>query len=77
MSNWYRHHLDSSLKALVTFDRHRFFVNFREPEGEHREPISFYRSTLRDAQESADRIVQAYYPHECGTDSCDVWRKID
>jgi len=77
MSNWYRYHLNSSLKALVTPERNRFFVNFREPAGEHREPISFYRWTLKDARESADRIVQAYYPHQCDTDSCDGWQKVE
>ena len=77
MSHWQRFHLDDTLKALATPDNHRFFIQIREPKGEHRNPIEFFRWTLTDAQDAADRIVQAYYPHECDVESCDTWQKLD
>ena len=77
MSTWQKLHLKDTLKALATSENHRFFVQFREPEGEQRNPIEFYRWTLKDAQEAADRIVQAYYPHDCEVEECGDWRKFD
>ena len=77
MSTWHRFHLSESVKATAVSDTHRFFVHIREPPGEDRRPVEFYRWTLRDAQEAADRVVQAYYPHECDTELCGGWRKSD
>ena len=77
MSHWQRSHMEESLKALATPDNHRFFIQVREPPGEHRNPIEFYRWTLKDALEAADRIVQAYYPHDCNLEVCGVWKKFD
>ena len=77
MSTWHRFHLNESLKALAISDNNRFFVSLREPPGESRHPLEFYRWNLRDAQEAADRIVQAYYPHECDEQICGAWRKTD
>jgi hypothetical protein len=77
VSTWYRLHLNETLKALAISDNNRFFVTVREPPGEHRNPLEFYRWKLAEAQEAADRVVQAYYPHECDDDLCDVWRKLD
>lgn len=77
MSHWQRFHLNETLKAMATSDNNRFFVHFREPAGENRNPLEFYRWNLKDAQEAADRVVQAYYPHECDDEICDVWRKSD
>lgn len=76
MSNWHRYHQNDTIKAMATSDNQRFFVHFREPEGESRKPLEFYRWTLKDAQEAADEIVQAYYPHVCD-DSCGIWQKQD
>ena len=69
--------MEESLKALATPDNHRFFIQLKEPPGEHRNPIEFYRWTLKDAQEAADRIVQAYYPHDCDLELCGVWKKFE
>lgn len=77
MSTWHRFHLKDTLKALAISDNNRFFVRLREPPGESRHPLEFYRWNLRDAQEAADRIVQAYYPHECDEQICGLWRKSD
>lgn len=77
MSHWQRSHMEESLKALATPDNHRFFIQLREPAGEHRNPIEFYRWTLKDAQEAADQIVQAYYPHDCDQELCGVWKKFE
>jgi len=77
MSTWRRLHLNETVKAMATSDRTRFFVSVREPVGEKRHPLECYRSTLSSAQESADRIVQAYYPHECDADTCGAWHKLD
>jgi hypothetical protein len=63
MSTWYKFHLEETVKALAFSDNHRFFVQVREPPGQHRHPLEFFRWSLRDAQEAADRVVQAYYPH--------------
>ncbi len=76
MSHWQRFHLRQTIKTLTTSDNgRRFFIQVREPPGEHRNPIEFYRWTLREAQEAADRIVQAYYPHVCDEETCGPWRK--
>jgi hypothetical protein len=77
MSTWHRFHLNESVKALAIPDNRRFFVRVREPQGQNRQPLEFYRWNLRDAQEAADRVVQAYYPHECDDEICGVWRKFD
>jgi hypothetical protein len=75
MSTWHRFHLNETIKAMAISDNRRFFVHVREPEGEKRNPLEFYRWKLRDAQEAADKVVQAYYPHECDEQMCGVWRK--
>ena len=75
MSVWYRFHSEDSIKAIATSDGRRFFVKIREPIGGNRHPLEFYRWKLAEAQEAADRIVQAYYPHDCGAAGCDIWRK--
>ena len=77
MSHWQRFHLDETIKAMATPVSHRFFIQVREPPGEHRNPIEFYRWTLKEAQDAADRIVQAYYPHQCEGESCGIWKKLD
>ena len=77
MATWQRFHLDNTLKALAVSDDHRFFVRLREPPGENRQPIEFYRWHLKDAQTAGDRLVQAYYPHECSADSCGNWQKVE
>ncbi len=77
MSTWHRFHLGETVKAMATSDNHRFFVHVREPPGENRNPLQFYRWGLREAQEAADHVVQAYYPHECDEESCGTWRKSD
>ena len=78
MSSWYRFHQNETIKAMATSDNgRRFFVRVREPPGEHRDPFECYRWTLNDAKEAADRIVQAYYPHDCDEQGCGLWRKSD
>jgi hypothetical protein len=77
MSHWQRFHLEESIKALATPDNHRFFIQVREPPGEHRNPRECYRWTLKEAQATADRIVNAYYPHDCESDGCGGWQKLD
>ena len=77
MSDWHRFHLNESIKAMAISDNRRFFIHIREPFGENRHPVEFYRWRLQEAQEAADKVVQAYYPHECDERSCDVWRKSD
>jgi hypothetical protein len=77
MSAWHRFHLNETIKAIAVPDNKRFFIHIREPPGESRNPIEFYRWTLREAQEAADKIVQAYYPHECDGQICGMWRKSD
>jgi hypothetical protein len=69
--------MEESLKALAIPDNHRFFIQVKEPPGHNRKPIEFYRWTLREAQDAADRIVQAYYPHDCEVESCGAWKKFD
>ncbi len=77
MSHWQRSHIEQTIKAIATPDNHRFFIQLKEPPGEHRHPIEFYRWTLNDAQEAADDLVQAYYPHDCEMESCDAWKKLE
>ena len=77
MSTWRRFHLEDSIKALATSENHRFFVQLREPPGANRQPIEFYRWNLADAKLAADRLVQAYYPHDCSDESCGEWRNLD
>ena len=75
MSSWHRFHLNESVKAMAISDQRRFFVCVREPEGEQLRPLEFYRWKLSEAQEAADRVVQAYYPHECDLLTCGAWQK--
>jgi len=75
MSEWQCYHLDDTLTAIVVSDGHRFLVRMREPAGENRQPIEFFRWTLKDARKAADRLVQAYYPHECDKSCCGLWRE--
>ncbi|HEV7842111.1 MAG TPA: hypothetical protein VGO69_00365 [Pyrinomonadaceae bacterium] len=77
MSTWHRFHLDETIKALAISDNNRFFVSVREPPGESRQPVEFYRWTLGAAQEAGDKVVQAYYPHECDEQQCGSWQKFD
>ena len=74
---WRRFHLDETITAMAIPENPRFLVHVREPPGESRNPIEFYRSNLRDAREAADRLVQLYYPHECDAQLCGGWRKSD
>jgi hypothetical protein len=76
MSEWHCLHLDDTLTAIVTSDKERFLVRLREPAGEHRHPIEFHRWTLRDARDAADRLVQAYYPHDCRMGGCGEWFEL-
>ena len=77
MSTWRRLHLNDTVKALATSENFRFFVQVIEPPGEHRNPRNCYRWNFQDAQESADGIVQGYYPHECNEQTCGAWSKLD
>ena len=77
MSHWQRLHSGETIKAIATPDSHRFLIQVREPVGEKRNPIKFYRWTLEEAQEAADQIVQEYYPHECEEGNCGTWKKLD
>jgi hypothetical protein len=76
MSEWHCLHMDDTLTAMVTSDGRRFLVHLREPPGEHRRPVEFHRWTLADALGAADRLVQAYYPHDCGEYGCGEWQKL-
>jgi hypothetical protein len=75
MSEWRCLHLDGSITAMVIPENRRFLVRMREPAGESRNPIEFYRGTLKEAQRAADKLVQAYYPHQCSEDTCGQWQK--
>ncbi len=75
MSEWYRNHLDEKITALAIPDNRRFWVQMREHEGGSGYPAEFFRWNLRDAQKAADRLVQAYHPHECEESRCGQWRK--
>ena len=77
MSTWRRLHLNNSIKAMAVSENQRFLVYVREPVGEQREPRECYRSSLESAQQTADHIVQAYYPHECEDAVCGNWHKLD
>ena len=77
MSIWRRFHLDETITALAIPENGRFLVRVREPPDGNRNPIEFYRWNLLDAQEAGDRLVQAYYPHECLEGNCGEWRKLD
>lgn len=70
---WKRYHLDETLAALAIPDNQRFFVRLREPAGENRQPIEFYRWKLKEAQSAGDELVQAYYPHDCDESQCGPW----
>ena len=77
MSTWRRYHLNETVTAVATPDNRRFFVHLREPAGETRHPIEFYRWTLPEAQTGADQLVEAYYPHDCDAGKCGPWSKSD
>lgn len=77
MSTWRRLHLHDTIKALATSENHRFFIQVREPPGSKRNPIEFYRWNLPEAKAAADRLVQAYYPHDCDEETCGTWQKLD
>jgi hypothetical protein len=77
MSEWHCFHLDGTIKTLVLPDTRRFLDRMREPEGESRHPIEFFRWTLKDAQRAADKLVQMYYPHECDEHKCGRWQKTE
>jgi hypothetical protein len=65
MSEWHRFHLDDTITAMAIPDNHRFLVRAGKPLGENRNPMEFYRGNLKEEQRAAERMVQAYYPHEC------------
>jgi hypothetical protein len=77
MSTWRRFHIDETIKAMTASDGNRFFVFVREPAGANRQPRECYRSNLKAARETADGIVQAYYPHECNAVTCGSWQKLE
>jgi len=77
MSTWRRFHLEETVKALAISENHRFFVQVREPPGGNRQPIEFYRWNLAEAKIAADKLVQAYYPHDCDEHTCGTWHKVD
>jgi hypothetical protein len=77
MSTWRRFHIDETIKAMAVSDSARFFVFVREPPGANRQPRECYRSDLKSAQETADGIVQSYYPHDCGETNCGIWQKLE
>lgn len=77
MSTWRRFHIDETIKAMAVSDSARFFVFVREPPGANRQPRDCYRSNLKSAQETADGIVQSYYPHDCGEANCGIWQKLE
>ena len=77
MSTWSRLHLNDSIKAMAVSQNQRFFVFVREPASERRHPRECYRSDLESARETADSIVQAYYPHDCTPQLCGPWHKLD
>jgi hypothetical protein len=77
MSTWQRFHLSDTVKAIATSDNNRFFIQLREPHGESRNPIEFYRWTLAEARVAGDRLVQAYYPHDCDDNACGTWFKLE
>jgi hypothetical protein len=76
MGEWHCLHLDDTLVAIVVSDTRRFLVRLREPEGERRHPLQFHRWTLRDARAAADKLVQAYYPHDCSAHGCGGWEEL-
>jgi hypothetical protein len=76
MSVWHCSHLDDTLTAMATADRGRFLVRLREPPGQHRHPVEFHRWTLKDAKQAADKLVQAYYPHDCREHGCGEWEEV-
>jgi hypothetical protein len=69
--------MEDSITAIVSADMFgRFLVRMREPAGAHRNPIEFQRGTLKEALRAADKLVQAYYPHECDETKCGNWHQI-
>jgi hypothetical protein len=55
----------------------RFLVHVREPDEMGRRPVDFFRWNLKDAQVAADRLVRAYYPHECDAQTCGSWHRAE
>jgi len=76
MSTWQRLHLNAAVKAMAVSEEQRFFVFVRELAGQQRRPRECYRSNLESAQETADHIVQAYYPHDCSDQICGQWHRL-
>jgi hypothetical protein len=78
MIQWQCFHLDDTVTAMVIPENsRRFLVRLRESPGGSRNPIEFYRGNLKEAQRAADRLVQAYYPHDCKSDRCGQWERLD
>jgi hypothetical protein len=75
MNEWHCLHLNDTITAIVIPENGRFLVKMREPPGGNRQPIEFYRGTLKLAQRAAERLVQMYYPHDCGSNGCGQWLK--
>ena len=75
MGIWLRHHLDETVTATAAPEGRRFLVHVREPAEIGRHPVDFFRWNLKDAQVAADRLVQAYYPHECDEQRCGAWQR--
>lgn len=75
MCEWYCFHLDETITAIIIPEGNRFFVRMREPAGENRNPIEFYRGTLKEAQRASERLVQMYYPHNCLEHGCGEWHR--
>jgi len=76
MSIWRRTHLDHKVTAVAAAENNRFFVYLREADL-GRQPINFYRWNLEDAKAGGDRLVQAYYPHNCDSIHCPDWQQWD
>ena len=75
MSYWYRFHLNETVKTTATSEPQRFLVQMREPAAEQPKAIEFYRWTLTEAQDTADDVVQEYFPHNCEMIICGNWTK--
>ena len=76
MSEWHCLHLEDTLTAIVVSDMNRFHVRLREPQGQRRNSIELYRGNPKEAQRAADRLVQAYYPHDCEECGCGTWARL-
>ena len=76
MSTWRRTHLNYEVTAVAAAENKRFLVYLSEAD-ESRRPIQFYRWNLEEAKTGGDRLVQAYYPHDCNFTSCQDWQHWD